>query len=67
MVRLINCNENSAMNFTCVEIGELKLYFSYETCVSILDTKDRIVVSENIWSSTTGKHLSWLDGLEGRT
>lgn len=62
MVRLRNCNENSAMNFNCVEIGDLKLYFSYETCVAFWTPKTGLVVSENIWGNTTGKHLNWLDG-----
>lgn len=62
MVRLRNCNENSARNFNCVEIGELELYFSYETCVAFWTPKTGLVVSENIWGNTTGKHLNWLDG-----
>ena len=62
MVRLRNMNENGAKNFNKVEIGDLELYFSYETCVGFRTSKTGLVVSENIWGSTTGKHLNWLDG-----
>ena len=62
MVRLRNMNENGAKNFNMVEIGDLELYFSYETCVGFRTSKTGLVVSENIWGSTTGKHLNWLDG-----
>lgn len=62
MVRLRNMNENSARNFNKVEIGDLELYFSYETPVAFRTSKTGLVVSENIWGSTTGKHLNWLDG-----
>ena len=33
MVRLRNCNENTARNFNCVEVGQLDLYFSYENSI----------------------------------
>ena len=62
MVRLRNCNENSARNFNCGEIGKVELYFSYDTCVAFWTPKTGLVVSENIWGNTTGKHLNWLDG-----
>jgi len=62
MVRLRNMNENGAKNFNKVEIGDLELYFSYETPVAFRTSKTGLVVSENIWGSTTGKHLNWLDG-----
>ena len=47
MVKLRNCNENSARNLNCVEIGEVELYFSYETCVAFWTPKTGLVVSEN--------------------
>ena len=62
MLRLRNMNENGAKNFNKVEIGDLELYFSYETPVAFRTSKTGLVVSENIWGSTTGKHLNWLDG-----
>lgn len=57
-------------NFTCVMLDELDLFFSYKTLVAIRDTKHGWVVSKNVWSPTTGRHMSkhipvskddWLD------
>lgn len=43
-----------------MEVGQLDLYFSYETVVAFRAPKTGLVVSENVWSSTTGKHLNWI-------
>lgn len=49
-----------------VDIGSLSVYFSYETVVAFSDEKDgkggQLVVRKNDWSTTTGKHLNWIDG-----
>ena len=37
--------------------GDLTIVFSYETPVAFRTDFDGWVVSENIWSVTTGKHL----------
>jgi hypothetical protein len=57
-----NMNENSARNFNEVSIGNVDLYFSYETIVGFRAPGYGLVVCENSWGSTTGKHLNWLDG-----
>jgi len=44
-------------NFTCVEIGELDMYFSYTTLVAIR-SKHGWLISENVWSKTTGSHIN---------
>ena len=44
-----------------VDIGTLSLYFSYETVVAFQDV-DGLKVRQNDWSTTTGKHLNWIDG-----
>lgn len=46
-------------NFSCVSINGLTLWFSYETVIAFQTTGNR-VVSENVWSQTTGKHLNHL-------
>ena len=43
---------------TTVYVGSLELYFSYETIVGFKRWSDEPVLSENIWSNTTGKHLN---------
>jgi len=41
-----------------VIIGDLELYFSYETLVAFQSPETGLVVSENVWSTTTGRHLN---------
>ena len=55
-------------NFTVVTIGERTYWFSYTTCVGFLDysTGRGIVVRENVWGPTTGKHLNEIDGGDAR-
>ena len=36
-------------------------YFSYRTLVAFR-TKGNLYVRENVWGTTTGKHLNWIDG-----
>lgn len=45
------------VNKNSIVIGDLILYFSYETCVAFSD-KQGLCVSENIWTRTTGKFLN---------
>lgn len=45
-----------------VDVGPITLYFSYETCVAFHVDGGVLTISENVWSSTTGRHLSELDG-----
>lgn len=49
-------------NFAEVTIGTVDLYFSYVTLVAYRDPEDGLVVHENDWSPTTGKHLKDIDG-----
>lgn len=54
MTKLINYKAN----FNQVNIGNnLTIYFSYETPIAFYDN-GKLIISENIWSSTTGKHLN---------
>ena len=36
-------------------------YFSYNTLVAFRSNKTGLVVMENYWGSTTGKHLNWIN------
>lgn len=38
------------------------VYFSYSTPVAFRTIKTGLVVRENDWGPTTGKHLNWIDG-----
>lgn len=53
-------SQNYGMNCLCVEIGTLTVWYSYETPVAFQVAGNDIVVSENLWGPTTGKHLNWI-------
>lgn len=52
-------------NLTEVKIGTITVWFSYETPVAFDCADYGLVVSENVWTMTTGRHLNAID--EGRT
>jgi len=51
---------NYGVNALCVEIGNLELFFSYKTVVAYRTIEDGVVICENVWGTTTGKHLNWI-------
>jgi hypothetical protein len=38
-----------------------RIYYSYETVIAFRGDNG-LKVRENSWSTTTGKHLNWIDG-----
>lgn len=55
-------SNNYGLNTLRVEVGPLVLYYSYKTCVAFRAPGCGLVVTENYWGPTTGKHLKWIDG-----
>lgn len=55
-----HCGKNEA-NFAKVTINNTTLWFSYETIVAF-HQGNNFFVRENVWGSTTGKHLNFIDG-----
>lgn len=63
---MVNVKVSSYMNYEhrqnygthslMVEIGDCRIYFSYQTVIVFYDG-NKMYVSENIWGNTTGKHL----------
>lgn len=47
-------------NFVRVDMNQTSVWFSYETLVAFKDRRE-LVVCENVWSKTTGKHLNSID------
>ena len=50
-----------ASNFVRMDINDISLWFSYETCVALMVNK-KCFVSENVWSKSTGKHINQIQG-----
>lgn len=47
-------------NFTVVQVGSLSVWFSYKTPIAFQSGYGSIVVRENEWGPTTGKHLGYI-------
>lgn len=53
--------EQIRSNFTKINVGTVTVWFSYDIPIAFRASGER-VVRENIWSTTTGKHLNAIDG-----
>lgn len=49
------------INCLAVAVGSMVIYYSYSTIIAYQEPTDGCVVSENVWSVTTGKHLNWIE------
>lgn len=52
---------NDRPNFARVNLGEVTLWFSYQTCIAFQVPNHLPRVRENDWGPTTGKHLNMID------
>mgnify|MGYP007061980164 FL=1 len=41
-------------------VGDKEIFYSYNTTVAV-KTPIETYVSENVWSTTTGRHLTWIE------
>lgn len=53
---------NLGANFHMVDLGKVRVWFSYETPIAFKADKFPTIVRENVWGPTTGKHLNCVDG-----
>ena len=52
---------NYGVNAMRIGVGGLVLYFSYKTVVAYRTISEGLVICENVWGTTTGKHLNWIN------
>ena len=52
---------NGRINALTFFLGGVQVYFSYKTVVAFR-AEGRLVVRQNTWGPTTGKHLNEIDG-----
>lgn len=45
-----------------IDLDHVELWFSYHTLVAFRIIGEQLVVRENNWGITTGRHLNWIDG-----
>ena len=55
-------SDNYGAHCLVMSMAGFNVYFSYQTPVAFSTPKHNLVVRENIWGPTTGKHLNWIDG-----
>lgn len=52
--------ENIRPNFYCLHLNKISVYFSYETPIAFNSNEKGLIVRQNDFSRTTGKHLNHL-------
>lgn len=57
----VSISQSLDNKLTRIGIGDVALWFSYETLVAFQVPGSSPVVSENVWGTTTGKHLNAID------
>lgn len=57
-MRSISLKIGHTPNYATVTIGDLILHFSYETVIGFSTDDTDTIARENVWGSTTGKHLN---------
>tara|TARA_R110002020_G_scaffold168090_1_gene356750 strand:+ start:6743 stop:7015 length:273 start_codon:yes stop_codon:yes gene_type:complete len=55
------CTNTTQSNAMGVTVGDIDYYFSYRTLVAFRAPGAGLVVRENDWGPTTGKHLNAID------
>ncbi|KKK97554.1 hypothetical protein LCGC14_2651560 [marine sediment metagenome] len=55
-------SDNYGRHCLKVTMERLTVWFSYNTPVAYQSNSSPIVVRQNDWGTTTGKHLNWIDG-----
>lgn len=55
-------SQNYGANTLCVTVGDIRVWYSYQTPVAFQIGDNEMVVRQNDWTQTTGKHLNWIDG-----
>ena len=52
----------SQNNAKLVTVDHVKFYFSYETLIAVEPLNSALIIRQNDWGPTTGKHLNAVDG-----
>lgn len=55
-------SDNYGLHTLKIVLPKISFYFSYDTIVAFYTIQTGRVVCKNNWSTTTGKHLNWIDG-----
>lgn len=56
------CNNTNPANAQRINTDGLTVYYSYRTCVAFWTPSTGLLVRQNEWGPTTGKHINAIDG-----
>lgn len=62
----IGTNQREVRNFKSLKLGSITLYYSYDTIIGFCTPNTGLCVTENVWGSTTGRHLNMISEKEDR-
>ena len=51
---------NESPNAVCIDLDAIRLYFSYDQIVAYWTKDEKLIVCENEWTRTHGKHINKL-------
>ena len=60
MITISRYMPNESEHAICVDLGDIRLYFSYEVIVAFWLAGKGTTVCENVWTRTTGKHINYI-------
>ena len=60
-------SDNYGSHTLRVSVPGLTLFYSYKTIIAFRSDNTGLVVCENNWGPTTGKHLNWIDDGDKKT
>jgi len=63
MITLSYYMPNESPYAVCINLDSVHLYFSYDQIVAYSTEETGLIVSENIWTRTHGKHIKRIMGL----
>jgi len=59
-------SDNYGSHTQRIDVGNLSLWFSYDTVIAFRTPNAGFFITENVWGPTTGKHLNWIDPNKAR-
>lgn len=62
----IGANQKEVRNFKALKLGSITLYYSYDTIIGFCTPNTGLCVTENVWGTTTGRHLNMISEKKDR-
>ena len=60
---LPSLRQHAAPDLCSVYVGGVRYWFSFETCIAFRVAGEDQVLSENVWTAKTGRHLNLIESV----